>query len=187
MATIVDFDDLKVILDLEKTSFADYPDLELIADSVHAALENFTQRSLSDTVVKVTETGFNPQRQKEINLKNLPIVSIESVTLNDYNDGIALDLTLTEVKVNPYGVTLPFKYEGAWTVTTKGGFKGIPSDSDIYRAELFQITYEYQNKNNMAATGFTNDGGGVTLPGFVLLPQVKQLLAPYIHVSKMGY
>lgn len=180
MATILDFDDLKILLGLDGASFADYPSLERTADSVHDALENFTGRKL-DSISKVTESGILPMATREINLKNLPITEVSSVELPNTE----LTLDITKVAINNYGITLPFVYIGAWTVITKGGFKNIPGD--VYRAEEEQTIYEYQNLNNLGAESFTNDGGSVSNPGLVLLPQVKQLLAPYRSVDKMGY
>jgi len=46
MPTILNFTDLQKMLELEKSSFSDYPDLQVIADSVHAALENYCGRML---------------------------------------------------------------------------------------------------------------------------------------------
>ncbi len=179
MATIVDFDDLKVMLELDKASFTDYPDLELMADEIHSALEAYTGRKL-DVISKKTETGFTVGKEKTITITNLPITSVESVIV----DGTTLTVT-TDYKINDYGLALTIAREGTWTVVTKGGFKPIPDE--IYRAELSQIVYEFQNKNNLAVTTFTNDGGSTQLPGFVLLTHVKQLLAPFVHVDKMGY
>lgn len=178
MATIVDFADLKVMLNLEKDSFTDYPDLELIADEVHSALEAHVGRKL-DIISRVTETGITIGPSNNINLINLPIVSVESVVIED------IIVTSDEYTVDHYGISIPIRKQGAWTITSKGGFKVIPDV--IYRAELSQIVYEFQNKNNLAATIFTNSGGGTTVPGFVLLTQVTDMLKPFVHIDKMGY
>jgi len=179
MATIVSFADLKAMIQLSKDSFDDYPNLELIADQVHDALEDYVGRTL-DLVAKQTETGIFIGEDKFINLKSIPIKSITSVVV----DGNTL--TDDYYTINNYGITLTSLYSGAWTVVLKGGFnKVIPPK--IYRAEMAQIVYEYQNINNLAAKSFTNDGGTVSLPGFVLLDQVKDLLNDYFHINKMGY
>lgn len=178
MATIVDFDDLKTMLGLTKDSFLDYPDLELIADEVHSDLESYVGRKL-DVISKKTETGFTIGKEKYINITNLPITSVESVSI----DGE--DLTSDDYIINDYGLSFTKKIEGKWIIVTKGGFKSIPDD--IYKGELSQIVYEYQNKNNLAATNFTNDGGSVQLPGFTILKHVKELLNPYYHIDKLGY
>jgi len=178
MTTIVDFDDLKTMLGLKKTSFTDYPDLELIADQVHADLESYVGRKL-DVIGKKTESGITVGIVEHINITNLPITEVSSVII----DGDTL--TSADYIINNYGITLTAKNLGSWSITSKGGFKSIPEE--IYRAELSQIVYEYQNKNNLAATNFTNDGGSTQLPGFVILRHVKDMLAKYIHVDKMGY
>jgi hypothetical protein len=176
MGTIVSFDDLKNMLSLEKDSWVDYPDLQLIADQVHAALENFTGRTLS-LVSAVTETGYFVSLDKYINLSNIPIVSVNEVLISESG--------YIDFEITPYGITLKIPGRGAWSVTSLGGFDVIPED--VYRAEMSQIIYEYQNINNLGTTANDNDGGGVTTPGFVLLTQVKNLLFPYKHVRKFGY
>lgn len=178
MATIVDFADLKTMLGLTKDSFADYPDLELIADQVHDALEEFTGRKL-DVVGSKKETGITIGLEQFISLTNLPLVSLSSVVI----DGDTL--TEDDYEISNYGLKLAVKRKGDWAVNSKGGFKPIPGV--VYRAELSQIVYEYQNKNNLAAKSFTNDGGSVSLPGFVILNQVKDMLNSFTHVDKAGF
>jgi len=175
MTTIVDFSDLKLILDLEKSSFSDYPDLELLADSVHASLENYCGRTLNP-ILKTTESGITIGQETHIDLENLPVTAITSVKINT--------IDITDYTVSNYGIQVS-TFEGVWEVILKGGFKTIPAD--IYRAELFQIVYEYQNKNNLAVKTFSNDGGTTTMPGFVILNDVMRLLNPYRHIKKAGF
>lgn len=175
MSTIVEFSDLKSVLDLEKDSFSDYPDLQLISDLVHADLENYAGRKL-DYSGKLTETGFI-QDSKKIDLFNLPVSSVSSVTIDD--------IEITDYTLNQFGLSLPCERSGQFSVTTKGGFKTITED--IYKAELSQIVYEYQNINNLGIKSFSNDGGTTTNPGFVILNHVKDLLAPYRHIKKLGF
>lgn len=176
MASVVDFADLKKLMDLENSNISDYPDLELIADSVHANLENWAGRKL-DLSASKTETGIL-YNSKFISLTNLPISSITSVTV----DGNTL--TSDDYDQNDYGITLKLARSGAWSVVSVGGFTLIPDD--IYRAELYQIAYEYQHKNNIGATSFNADGGGYNIPGFIILDDVKRLLAKYIHPDQLG-
>ena len=179
MPTIIAFDDLKNALDLEKTAYSDYPQLEAIADSVHDALENFAGKVLRG-IEKKTETGFLEADAEFIDLANLPITSVTSVTI----DGVAT----TDYKITGNGIKLIYGYAeyDVWTVVTKGGYKTIPPD--IHRAELMQIIYEYQNINNLATKSFTNDGGSTqTNEGFALLKEVQRLLRPYRHVKKLGF
>ena len=178
MTTIVDFDDLKSVLDLEKTSFDDYPDLELIADRVHADLESYVGRKLN-TVGRKTESGFILDGAKKIDLTNLPVTEILSVEI----DGNLL--TSSNYKIGPYGIILLGAYDDNYTVTTKGGFKTIPDQ--VYNAELTQIVYEYQNINNLAVKTFSNDAGSTTTPGFVILTHVMEMLQPYLHVKQVGF
>lgn len=176
MSTIVSFSDLQTMLELTKSAWSDYPSLKIIADQVHDALVSFTGRKLSG-IDKVVETGYFVNPEDFINLTNLPLVSVSEVQV----DGVVI----TDYELSSFGIILAEKGIREWSVTAKGGFKIIPPE--IYRAEMSQIIYEYQNINNLAAKTFTNDGGGVTLPGFVLLTQVKNLLHPFRHISKFGY
>lgn len=174
MTTIVSFSDLSIMLSLTKDE-SEYPVIPLLSDEVHDALEDHAGRNLG-VIEKKTETGF-VDNEDFINLKNIPIKSVTSVVV----DGV----TITDYSIGEYGITFTTKVTGAYTIITKGGFKTIPAN--IYRAELSQIVYEYQNLNNLAAKSFTNDGGGVTIPGFVLLDQVIKLIQEYRHIDKLGY
>jgi len=175
MPTIVSFDDLKSVLSLSKDAITDYPNLAIIQDSVHVALEDYAGRRLGG-IEKLSESGFI-NNENHIDLENLPITSVTSVKI----DGVAV----TNYTIDKLGITLNSNASGKWEIVTKGGFKNIPSA--IYRAELFQITYEYQNINNLAAKSFTNDGGTVSLPGYVLLEQTKSLINKYLHPKKLGF
>lgn len=179
MATIVSFSDLKSMLELTKDSFTDYPSLKVIADQVHSDLESYTGRKLN-TVSKLTESGITIGKESFINLKNIPIVSVSSIIV----DGVTLTVD-TDYTVNNYGISLITARDGSYTIVTKGGFKNIPEE--IYRAEMSQIIYEWQNRNNLAAKNFTNDGGSVSLPGFEILNHVKEMLSSYVHIEKSGY
>ena len=176
MATIVTFKDIKKLLDLNKDRFSDYPELQVLANSVHASLENYVGRTLT-VPEKRTESGF--VSGTTLDLKNIPIVSITSVKLGGIQTE---DYTITQ-----YGIDVPYAVSGeTWEVISKGGFKTIPED--IYRAEIMQLIYEYQNLNNLATKSMTNDSGSTqTTEGFVILKDVKRLLEPYKHVSKYGF
>jgi len=176
MSTILNFSDVKKMLELEKSSFSDYPDLQVIADNVHAALESFCGRSLNE-IEKVTETGIFSSSTKFLDLETLPVSSITSVTIEGE--------LFTNYTLDNYGLKLLLAQTGSYSVVVKGGFKEIPEA--IYRAELSQTVYEYQQKNNLATTNFSNAGGTTTSPGFVLLKEVKRLISSYVHPKKSGF
>jgi len=178
MPTILDFSDIKNMLELENTSFSDYPDLELMADNVHAALENYCGRML-DFKQKKTETGFI-RDATYIDLTSLPLNSITSLVVGDDT------LTSDDYTVTDYEIMFNKSFTNKiYTLVCKGGWSEIPED--VYRAELSQVVYEYQQKNNIGTTNFSNDGGTTTSPGFRLLPEVKRLLNPYTHPKKVGF
>jgi len=176
MSTILLFEDLKSALDLSKAAITDYPQLEELADSVHAALESYTGRRLR-AIEKVTETGFLVD-SLSIDLINLPIVSISYVEVNSEE--------VTDYTLSALGLDLSAKVSYPWKVIVKGGYKDIPAD--VYRAELMQTIYEYQNINNLATKSTTNDGGSTqTNEGFALLKEVQRLLNPFKLPSKLGF
>ena len=176
MSTILEFADLKAMLDLENNAITDYPDLSIIADSVHAALESFCGRSLN-FVEKVKESGIFSDDTYYLDLVTLPISSIASFTINGED--------FTDYTIDNYGLKLASKQTGAFKVTVKGGFAEIPED--IYRAELAQTVYEYQNKLNLGETSYGNSGGTTRTLGYVLLPDVKRLITSYTHPKKSGF
>ncbi len=177
MATIVSFDDLKSILDLTSgTTYADYPDLELIADSVHDALENYIGRSISVSA-SVGATGLVDGTY--IDLESLPIASVSAITV----DGVDVSSYMSIVSS---GVLLSTSFVGAYSVTYTGGFDVIPAD--IYRAELMQTIYEYQNRTNIGTTSFSNAGGtSTTKEGFNILNETKRIMVNYMHPKKFGF
>lgn len=176
MTTIVDFSDLKVILELNKTSYADYPALELMANQVHDALENYTGRRLGG-IEKQTETGFLANSSNIVDLRNIPLSSVSSIVVDDN--------AITNFKIEAYGIRAFVALSGMWTIVSKGGFKTIPPD--IYKAEMNQIVYEYQNKEHLGSKVSSNDSGSISNDGLVILPEVKRLLAKYKHVSQTGF
>ena len=176
MTTIVKFDDLSSMLDLKKPTIDDYPNLAILSDSVHDALESYVGRTLY-TIEKKTESGYLLD-DDFIGLKNIPITSVTSVKVNG--------TLVTDYTIGNYGITLANSASGSFEVVTKGGFKTIPGG--IYRAELMQIIYEYQNINNLAVKSFGNDGGSTqTNEGFALLKEVKRLLEKYKHTDVYGF
>jgi len=171
MPTILNFTDLQKMLELEKSSFSDYPDLQVIADNVHAALENYCGRMLDYTQKRKQKGILNGIR---LDVFALPIVSISSLDIDE---------TYT---ITPWALEFTATHENtAYNLTVKGGFSEIPED--IYRAELSQVVYEFQQKNNLATTSFSNSGGTTSSPGFVLLDEVMRLITPYIHPKKSGF
>jgi len=174
MTSIVNFSDIADLLDLEQTEDK-YPALLVLMDSVHSALENHCGRILN-LETTVTEKGFLTD-SNFIDLRTIPVSTINSITVD------IIDVTY---KISATGVDLTEHESGKYIVDVTGGFEEIPPD--VYRAELMQIVYEYQNVNNLATRSFSNDGGSSTTnEGFNILKECQRLLNPYVHIKKLGF
>jgi hypothetical protein len=165
----LEFADLKALLDLEKASLSDYPSLALLVESVHDAVENYTNRALQEQDA-LTETQRMTRSTSMVDLRALPIASVASVTV----EGDAADYRVTAWGVE---LTAEAPYAAEVAVTYTGGFEEYPAD--VYRAELMQTAYEYQNKDNIGAESVSTEGGFVQRPSLQLLAEVRRLLDPY--------
>lgn len=166
---LVEFEKLKTLLQLDKTE-ADYPTLTLIQESVVAAFEEFTGRTLTED--KYSESVFVLSPSKMIPVKALPIKVITSITV----DGV---LT-TNYKIREYGVELGSKVDNVTLdIAYTGGLAEVPKG--LERAALLQTAYEYQNSDHIGAKLVSSEGGSVTLPELNLLKVVKGILKNYRH------
>ena len=175
---LVPYEDLKALLGLEETTIASYPALELLQESVLAAIESYIGRTLTeDTYTEVVFIGNNPTAM--ISLPCLPIASITSVTASS----VGSDTTLTENSdyiVDQFGIRLLYKLTMAkLTIVYTGGLS--ETTANLKRAALMQIAYEYQGKEQIGASYTSNEGGSVTRPELGLLKEVKRVLKSEIH------
>lgn len=171
---IVEFDDVKALLDLEKAEDK-YPELQVILVQVHAALENYCQRSFEFD--EYTEIGYLDG--SDIPLRALPIASVKSV---------AIDGKSQVLNWRTRGDRISFRghHEGNFKVVYKGGFDEIPAD--VKRAAVLQACHEYQRKDQIGATAVNTDGGSVQYSGQIgLLKEVVRLLAPYRNYALGGW
>lgn len=170
---LVSFDELKIVLGLsESKSESDYPDLTIIQESVVAMFENHTGRTFKKT--NHSEDYFIFSKSKMIPLKGLPVISIESITL----DGDVVDADAYDSR--PYGVELA---NATSSITAKvsysGGLSSVPED--LKRAAMLQTIYEYQNKHSIGLEVVSTGGGTVTKPQLGMLKEVGRLLNKYVH------
>lgn len=167
---LVTYDDLKALLKLAGSDISEYPELELIRDSVKSAIENFIGRELEST--ERTESFYLSSQSQMIKLSAIPISEISELTI----DGTDADYTITR-----YGILLDAipDLNGLFSCTYTGGYNTIPSD--ISRAALLQTAYEFQGKTHIGVETISNEGGSVTRPELGLLKEVKRLLQPYKH------
>lgn len=166
---LVGFDQLKLMLELEKTE-SDYPTLTLIQESVVAAFESYLGRNLSED--KYEESNFVYFPQDIMPLKALPVKSITSAAI----DGVEI----TDYKIRDFGILLGSKVEGVEVVVSYvGGLTSVPDD--ISRAALLQTSYEYQTHDHIGAETVATEGGMVTTPSLSLLKEVVRLLKNHRH------
>ncbi|EKT4476356.1 hypothetical protein QEL91_002023 [Pseudomonas putida] len=171
---IVEFDDVKALLGLEKSQDK-YPELPVILEQVHAALENHCQRIFEYD--EYSETGYIDGT--DIPLRALPLASVKSVSI----DGKSQVLNW-----RARGDRISFRghHEGNYKVVYKGGFDEIPAD--VKRAAVLQACHEYQRKDQIGATAVNTDGGSVQYSGQIgLLKEVIRLLAPYRNYALGGW
>lgn len=173
---ILNFDDLKAILKIDKTE-ENYPDLIILESSVIAAIENYLGRYIKqgDFVETVTVPPSG-----DIPLKALPVIGIDNITISE---AILLPY---EYKIKFFGVTIGFVSEDSTAeISYTGGFEKVPDS--LYRAILMQTIYEYQNSANIGATSVSTEGGTIQRPELGLLAEVKRLINLYIHPMKGIY
>ncbi|WP_454869681.1 hypothetical protein [Pseudomonas putida] len=171
---IVEFDDVRALLRLEKTQDK-YPELAVILEQVHAALENHCQRIFEYD--EYTEIGYLDG--SDILLRALPLASVKSVSI----DGKSQVLNW-----RARGDRISFRghLEGNYKVVYRGGFDELPAD--VKRAAVLQACHEYQRKDQIGATAVNTDGGSIQYQGQVtLLKEVVRLLAPYRNYALGGW
>lgn len=172
---IVEFDDVKVLLDLQKGGSDKYPELDVILEQVSAAIENHCQRFF--LLDEYTETDFFDSR--EIPLKALPISSVKSVSIDGKSQ-------ILNWRIRGDRIALRDHSEGTYKIVYKGGFDELPLD--VKRAAVLQVCHEFQRKDQIGSTAVTTDGGTVQYSGqLALLKEVVRLLAPYRNYAKGGW
>ncbi len=170
MDNLLDFTDLKNMLDLEQSSIASYPALETISELVLPAIEGYLGVELAQE--ERTELIYPTYATKMIGLNALPVVSVDSVDIDD--------LAITDYTIVPYGLKLASKLTGdVITVVYTGGYLDPPEW--LRRASTLQAAYEYQGKNHIGAEYVSNTGGAVQKPALQLLPEVRRILNPNRH------
>jgi hypothetical protein len=174
---LVEFSDLKSLLELERDALTDYPALEVLVDSTKAAIEEHLGREID--YGRRTETIPFYEPGSMLPLKALPVKELVSVTLTPW--GSSSSQTVTSAYPTPYGARLSGEVTGAVTVIYKGGLTSVPNW--LRRAALVQVAYEFQNKDHIGADLVSIEGGSVSRPALSLLTEVKRMLAAHRHPS----
>lgn len=168
-----DFDSIKGILGLNNV-IGSYPGFETIADGAEARIETYLQRHLP--LDDYTDRGRLYSRSEPyIPLRGLPIVSVESLTI----DGESVDSDSYEI--DEYGLVLYAKSPGLYVCTYSGGLEEAPAW--LARALNLQIAYEWQAHDHIGASSVSTSGGTVSRPELQLLSDVRAILAPHRHAK----
>lgn len=181
---LVEYEDLKDLLNLEGLVISEYPALSLLRDSVTVAIEEYLGRELQS--LERTEVVYiGAQNTTMIYLPALPVTSISSIVVSEQGT----ERTLTEYsdyEITEYGITtysgiqkckITIIYTGGLAVTTEA----------LTRAALLQISFEFQNKEHIANTYTSTEGGSVSVPTLQLLDEVKRMLLKEKHPLRGGY
>jgi len=182
---LVTYADLKKLLTLQNLTIDEYPPLDVINASMITAFEEYLGRSLDSK--ERTESQFIGAFGKSmLKLKAVPISSVASVTILQRGDST----TYTEnddFEITSYGLKLwmPLK-NSKITVVYTGGLSGVTEESNLNRAALYQISYEFQSKDQIGAESVSNEGGSVQRPELGLLKETKRLLVSSFHPLHTG-
>lgn len=177
--TLVPYDQLQKLLELNGSTLGEYPALEWIADHVQAALEAFLGRELEEKQ-RTAEVLLPSAPTAQVPLAALPVSSVSQVLV----DGDAED----NYRRTTYGIRLPApRREVAVEVTYTGGFTDATLPAAIQRAAVYQAAYEYQAHEFVGAQSIETEGGTVNRPELGLLGHVRAQLQPYVHPLRTVY
>lgn len=174
---LVTYADLKALLSLTDAAITDYPALNLLRESVTAAIESYLGRELESKSRSATIYASNVATQM-IHLKAVPVASVSALTVTIGTD--SEDYTANDYEITVYGVKLYGKVSNAKIeITYTGGISTVPDA--INRAALMQTTYEFQSKENIGAESVSTEGGFVSRPALGLLKEVRRMLSSERH------
>lgn len=164
---MVEFEKIKKYLDLNQDSFDNYPDIKVIYDGLIAKFENYCNRKFYFDLYTEERLFFNTD--DKMYLQATPIKSIKSVYKND--------ILITDYKNLKNYIKINILPEDFIKVKYLGGYDEIPED--IQRAFLYQLSYEYNRKDNLGANSKNINGDNISYPEFNLLKEVKETLSKY--------
>jgi len=183
---LVSYADLKNLLDLEDAEITDYPALNVINDTMIPAFEEHLGRKLnSESRTEVVWT--NNSKKTMLMLPAIPITTMTSVTVSILGEDESLTEN-THYYVTEYGIKLFTSVKNAKiTIVYVGGISAVAEELNLNRAALYQISYEWQNKEWIGSESVTTEGGSVQRPELQLLKETKRMLQPSIHPLHTGY
>lgn len=178
---LVKYSTLKALLGLSKDSISEYPALGVIRESVTYAIEDYLGRDL-EKAKRTVEIFVEDSPTQMISLRAIPINTVTSVTISDFNTNTPY--VETEYSIADYGIRLNTKICNAKiTIVYNGGLSNVPSN--IHRAALLQTAYEWQAKDQIGAESVSTEGGMVSRPPLGLLKEVKERLNAQKHPLRL--
>lgn len=179
--TLVPWDKIHALLDLQGSGFNDYPALEWIANGIRAEFESHLGRRLEEDTR--TETVRLPaEATAQVPLSAIPVTGLTSVQV----DGE--DQDLDQVGIAPYGIRLQGRRAAVpVTVEYTGGWTDDTVPPELVRAAVYQAAHEFQRKDHVGAEAVETEGGTVQRPEFGLLDHVRRQIEPHRHPMRTAY
>lgn len=176
---LIPFQEIKDLLELEKSSIDDYPPLKVINNRLLSSFEEHTGREF-EKVERVEEIFVESTPSCMIPLKGLPVESVSSVLVT--SDGTNLESF--DYNITSYGIKLGSKVKNVRVAVTYTGGLSVVTNP-IKAAALYQLAYEFQSKEQIGAQSFTTDGGSVSRPELGLLKETRRMLNSSLHPLKL--
>lgn len=173
---LVTFEQVKQFLGLNKPDLSDYPELEFLLESMEAVFEDYCYREFE--IKERVQTIIFTTEEDKVALLGVPIVTVASLTVaGDTADYKRSDSVIQlDTIVEAYAEII---------VTYTGGLyldnAGVPKDLNM--AAIRQISFEYQNRENIGVTQQIIDGNTNKVAEVGLLKYTRAVLDRYINYS----
>lgn len=173
---LVTFDQVQKFLGLSKTDIADYPELEVLLDSMEAVFEDYCYRKF-EIKERVQKAIFTTEEDK-VAILATPIISVASVVV----DGDETEYQRSDSVIQLDGIVEAY---AEIVVTYTGGLyvdiASVPKDLNM--AAIRQVSFEYQNRENIGVTSQIIDGNTNKVAEVGLLKYTRMVLDRYINYS----
>lgn len=180
---LIPYTDIKNLLSLSGATIGSYPSLSVILLRVQNLFEIYTGRKF-ERMERTEEIFVGDVKTRMFYLPGIPVVEVSSVTLSSSRFGTET-LTSSDYDITKYGIKTFFNVENCKvTIVYTGGLETVTED--IKSAALYQVSYEFQSKDQIGATSVSTEGGSVYRPEVGLLTDTKMMLQGSIHPLNMG-
>ena len=180
---LVTFEELAKLLTLTLTPISEYPDLEVIKDSVVVAFEAYLGRELNSEARTDTQ-HIGKLGRSMIKLPAIPITAVESVTVTEAGVSESY-VENTHYEIRGFGLQLHMTLRNCKIVVVyTGGLSAVTEEPNLNRAALYQTAYEFQGRAHIGAENVSTEGGSVSRPALGLLDETKRMLNKSVHPLK---